>query len=270
MIKRNKTPSISYAEHGSGSVPIICLHGIGGSQDSFLPQLLSLAQYTHIIAWDMPGYGQSTRLVETNFTTLCDALGQFMDDLEIEQAHIMGQSIGGMIAQEFALTHPERVASIALLATTPAFGGRDDAFKQQFLTDRLKPLDNGLTLPELAKHFVPQIVCSMTTDDVIAAATKTMSEVSAQSYRTILECLVTFNRYADTTNITKPAVVIAGSEDTNAPSATMKKMAGKLSHGTFHEIKRAGHLVNLEAAADCNDILSSFYQELLAEATALR
>ncbi|MGB1311851.1 MAG: alpha/beta fold hydrolase, partial [Leucothrix sp.] len=150
---------------------------------------------------------------------------------------------------------------LALIATTPAFGGRDDSFKQQFLADRLKPLDNGLTLADLAPKFVPQIVGSIASDAVIQAATQTMSRVPDESYRAILRCLVTFNRYADTAKITQPSIVIAGSEDTNAPAPTMQKMASKLPNAQFHEIQGAGHLVNMEAANTCNQRLKTFYKE---------
>ena len=259
MIHHNKTQHISYAESGSGDIPIICLHGIGGSQASFDPQLETLGKHWRVIAWDMPGYGESPLLAETSFTSLCDALCQFMDDLGIQKAHIMGQSIGGMIAQEMALTHPERVATLALIATTPAFGGRDESFKQQFLADRLKPLDEGQTLASLAKHFVPQIVGSIAAPKAIEAATETMSQVPDESYRAILKCLVTFSRYADTKNITQNTMLIAGSEDTNAPSVTMKKMADKLSNGQYHEVLGAGHLLNLEAPYVCNELLANFY-----------
>ena len=99
-----------------------------------------------IIAWNMPGYGGSTPLTNLTFANLASALVTFLDDLAITKAHIVGQSIGGMIAQEFAIRFPERVLSLALVATTPAFGGRDEQFKTDFLRARLAPLDVGKTL----------------------------------------------------------------------------------------------------------------------------
>ncbi|MDA7599655.1 alpha/beta fold hydrolase, partial [Alphaproteobacteria bacterium] len=65
-----------------------------------------------------------------DFAVLSDALIVFMDALGIVRAHLAGQSIGGMIAQETAIRYPDRIASLVLIATVPAFGGRDDSFKQ--------------------------------------------------------------------------------------------------------------------------------------------
>lgn len=253
---------ISYAEYGEqhSGTPIICLHGIGGSQDSFLPQLQALSETHRIIAWDMPGYGQSALLDTTNFTTLTQALLGFMDALAIDQAHIIGHSIGGMIAQEMAITAPSRVASLALLATTSSFGGRDDSFKQRFLEARLKPLDEGKTMSTLADEFVPQIVGSKANPQMMQAAADTMRQVPTDTYRAIMQCLIHFDRYADTGLIQQPCCLIAGSEDTNAPAPTMKKMANKLANARFFELEYVGHLLNIEAPQRCNQILHSFYR----------
>ncbi|PWR00668.1 alpha/beta fold hydrolase [Leucothrix pacifica] len=255
---------ISYTERGEQhtGIPIICLHGIGGSQDSFLPQLEALSNSHRTIAWNMPGYGESALLETTSFTTLTQALLGFMDELGIEKAHILGHSIGGMIAQEVALTNPDRVASLALLGTTPSFGGRDDSFKQRFLEARLKPLDDGQTMSELADEFVPQIVGSQADKAMMQAASDTMRVVTPEAYRVILQCLIQFDRYADSGLISQPCCLIAGSEDNNAPAKTMHKMASKIPNACFYELEQVGHLINLEAPKRCNQILNSFYTGL--------
>ena len=252
---------ISYAEYGNQctGVPIICLHGIGGSQDSFLPQLEALSDTHRILAWDMPGYGKSALLENTTFTTLTQALLGFMDALNIAKAHIIGHSIGGMIAQEAAITAPDRIASLALLGTTPSFGGRDDSFKQRFLKARLKPLDEGQSMNSLADEFVPQIVGSQASEQMMKAATDTMRTVPTQTYRDILQCLIQFDRYADSGLIHQPCCLIAGSEDTNAPAKTMQKMATKIPNSHYFELEQVGHLLNLEAPNRCNRILRQFF-----------
>lgn len=251
---------IEYAEAGQGDIPVICLHGIGGSYASFTPQLESLATQQRVIAWNMPGYGNSPLLNETTFTNLADALVGFMDAMSISQAHLLGHSIGGMIVQELALSHAGRVASLALLGTTPAFGGQDGSFKQKFLAARMKPLDAGLTMSELAQQFVPEIVGSRAPASAIDAATATMSAVPEATYRVTMACLVSFDRYQDTAKLTMPACLIAGSEDNNAPAVSMQKMAVKMPRAEFHVLAGVGHLVSLEAVEECDELLKAFYE----------
>jgi pimeloyl-ACP methyl ester carboxylesterase len=182
-----------------------------------------------------------------------------LDALGLEQAHLCGQSIGGMIAIETACCFPDRVASLALIATTSAFGGRDDSFKDAFVAARLKPLDEGKTLTELARGFVPDITGPVASAEALEAATQSMAAVPEATYRDIIRCLVTFNRRTDIATLDHPACLIAGEVDQNAPARTMAKMAEAMRDAEFHEIKGAGHLVNLEAGDETNRILRAFY-----------
>lgn len=249
---------ITYDERGTGDIPILCLHGIGGDTTSFQPQLEGLSG-NRVIAWNMPGYGGSDPIPDVTFPALADKLRDFLNALNLPKAHLMGQSIGGMVAMEMAFTHPQYVASLALIGTTPAFGGRDESFKDQFIAARLKPLDAGHTIADLAASFVPEITGPIASAETITAATKSMAAVPEQTYRDIIRCLVTFNRRADIEHLKIPTCLIAGEHDQNAPARTMARMAEKIQDAEYHEIKGAGHLINLEAATETNAILNDFY-----------
>lgn len=243
-------------------MPVICLHGIGGDTTSFQPQLDGLSGAGRVIAWNMPGYGGSDALHQLTFPALAAALVGFMDALGVSRAHLCGQSIGGMVALETALLHPERVTSLALIGTTPAFGGRDDSFKEQFIAARLGQLDAGKTLPELAESFVHEIVGPEASAEVIAMAKASMAAVPEATYRDVIRCLTTFNRRDDIAALALPVCVIAGEHDRNAPPKTMARMAESIPGAEYHEIKGAGHLINLEAGAQTNAILGTFYGRL--------
>lgn len=253
---------IEYQEAGRGHPPIVCLHGIGGNTASFAPQLLGLSDQSRVIAWNMPGFGASEALSNVTFPVLSETLVSFLDALGIAQAHLCGQSIGGMLALESVCLFPDRVASLALIGTTAAFGGRDDSFKDAFLAARLQPLDEGLTLPDLAKSFVPEIVGPIASDEAQASAIASMSAVPVDTYRAIVRCLTTFNRRDDIARIEQPTCLIAGSHDQNAPAKTMARMAEKMPNARYHLVEGAGHLINLEAGEETNRILGEFYGSL--------
>ena len=262
-VEMGKAAGITFCQAGCEfkKLPVICLHGIGGNYTSFDKQISELGQ-RRVISWNMPGYYGSEALEEMTFLTLAKSVIKLMDNLGINQAHILGQSIGGMIAQEVALLAPNRVSSLGLIATTSAFGGKDDSFKNTFVAARLQPLNNGATMQQLAQKAIPSIMGPTATSSMKVAAIRAMSGIDEAAFRQVVNCLVTFNRLNDQHRITHPCFLIAGSHDTNSPPRIMERMAKKLPDATIKIIKNTGHLVNSEAPNEVNQLLTSFYKNL--------
>src|ERR1051326_7012472 len=126
----------NYLAVGEGSESLVFLHGVGGDSSLWQPQLEYFSRQYRAIAWDMPGSGASQALPEITFPALAEALCRLLDHLAIERAHLIGHSMGGMIAQEFAAGFPQRLRSLVLSATSPAFGKADGEWQQQFLAKR--------------------------------------------------------------------------------------------------------------------------------------
>ena len=143
---------------GIGPEAIFYLHGVGGARTSFDAQIGAGGPGFAHIAWDMPGYGDSAALPEMTFAALAEAALRLIDALHIERAHLVGHSMGGMIAQELVASHPDRVASLVLSATSPAFGKAGGDWQQEFLAARLAPLDEGKTPADLAPAIVEALV----------------------------------------------------------------------------------------------------------------
>ena len=241
--------------------PVLCLHGIGGDRTSFADQLGQLGG-RRVIAWNMPGYGGSDPLMQMDFAALSGAVVALLDALGIATVHLVGQSIGGMIAQEVAIRSSDRVASLGLIATTPAFGGRDDSFKQAFVAARLGPLDAGADMATLAQQAIPAIIGPAASAEMRQLAIAAMGRIDETAFRQVVSCLVTFNRRADQHRISQPCCLIAGSHDTNSPARVMAKMADGLANATFHIVDQAGHLVNSESPETVNAILTAFFNRV--------
>mgnify|MGYP001239688605 FL=1 len=241
--------------------PVLCLHGIGGDRTSFADQLGQLGG-RRVIAWNMPGYGGSDPLTQMDFAALSGAVVALLDALGIATVHLVGQSIGGMIAQEVAIRSSDRVASLGLIATTSAFGGRDDSFRQAFVAARLGPLDAGADMATLAQQAIPAIIGPAASAEMRQLAIAAMGRIDETAFRQVVSCLVTFNRRADQHRISQPCCLIAGSHDTNSPARVMAKMADGLANATFHIVDQAGHLVNSECPATVNEILTAFFNRV--------
>jgi pimeloyl-ACP methyl ester carboxylesterase len=146
--------ALTAGTHGSA---VVLLHGLGGNAASWQPQLDGLATHHRVLAWEMPGYGRSAPLPEMTFATVGDALAALLDAHGIDAAHLVGHSLGAMVAQEFALAHPGRVHSLALLAGSGRFGPPGGSWQQRFVAERLAPLDAGRRMTDIADDALPRL-----------------------------------------------------------------------------------------------------------------
>ncbi len=253
---------IHHLEKGATDAPaIIFLHGVGGDGHSFDFQLDSFSKNYRAIAWDMPGYGGSPLIEPMTFEALSDCLIGLMDHLEITDAHVVGHSMGGMVAQQAIATAPERFKSLILSATSPAFGKPDGDFQKQFVAARLKPLEDGLTMADLAEKQVPNMVGDNPNSKGVELIRKAMSNVATETFSAAMHCLVTFDRRDNLSLIKAPTLVLAGEKDTNAPAPMMEKMASKIPGAEYVCIQGAGHLANLEQPEKFDTIVKNFIEK---------
>lgn len=242
-------------------VPVICLHGIGSTNKGFSDQHFFLGR-RQVIAWDMPGYGLSKPLATVSFANLADQVIKLLDELGINCAHLVGHSIGGMIAQEVSLKFSDRISSLCLIATTAAFGGKNEKFKREFLFQRLAQLDDGKCMKSAAKVAINSIKGPCASLDFVNTAIEVMAEIEPSVYREMLSCLVTFDRYDEQSLIAQPVCLIAGSHDSNVPVKTMSKMRDKMPKASLTVIEGAGHLVHSEMPAATNKVLVNFLDKI--------
>ena len=119
---RTKRATLSILSAGVGD-PIICVHGLGGTKVSFLPTVAALADRYRVIAVDLPGFGESDKPIAAAYDApyFARAVTDLMDALGLETAHIAGNSLGGRVALELGMLHPERVRKLVLLSPALAW-----------------------------------------------------------------------------------------------------------------------------------------------------
>ncbi|MGZ5387833.1 MAG: alpha/beta fold hydrolase [Solirubrobacterales bacterium] len=119
---RTRVCRISTLEAGDGD-PVICVHGLGATKASFLPTVAALADHYRVIAMDLPGFGDSEKPLGAAYDAayFAHAVAALIDELEIERAHLIGNSMGGRVAIEMGLLRPERTEKVALLSPALAW-----------------------------------------------------------------------------------------------------------------------------------------------------
>ena len=250
---------------------VVLLHGIGGGKAQWAPQLDLLALHGwRAIAWDMPGYGES-ELPDGGYTfaMLGASLLRMLDALELEQAILVGHSMGGMVALEALAQAPLRCAGLVLACTSAAFGRADGEWQRRFVDDRLLPLDAGLGMVGVAEWQVPRMMSAGAPEAALQRAKRAiaiMSAVPETTYRAALACLVTFDRREVLPLIVVPTLALAAADDAQAPPAVMEKMASKIAGAEFALLPACGHLANIERPAEFGAVLLDFLERRCAAA----
>jgi len=121
-VPTRKFGKISILAAGQGET-VVCVPGLGGTKASFLPTVAALADSYRVVAMDLPGFGESDKPIGAPYNAAWFARSVFalLDELGLERAHLIGNSMGGRVAIEAGLTEPDRVDGLVLLSPALAW-----------------------------------------------------------------------------------------------------------------------------------------------------
>src|SRR5436309_2841844 len=234
------------------------LHGLGGGHAAWNRQVEHFGRRGYsCIAWDQPGYGGTPPVEPYTLQTVTDALKRHMDR---DRVVLIGQSMGGFVAQEMYARFPDRIAALVLAFTSPAFGGGGSQFVRQFVAARIGPLDEGKTMAQVANALMPSMRGTKSDPEGLAHAERIMSAIPPETYRKAVQMLTTFDRKDQLEKIVVPTLLVAGSDDRIAPYSVMQSMARRIPHAEFVLLEGCGHLGPMDQPQAFNGALEKFLQ----------
>jgi pimeloyl-ACP methyl ester carboxylesterase len=244
----------------------VFLHGIGGRASGWAPVQAACAQAGHAsLAWDMPGYGESPSIDPYDFDGLADALARLLDAQGLTRAVLVGHSLGGMVALQMWARHPERVAALVLVASSPAFGHGSGDFQQAFVAQRLAPLQAGRSMAEVAAGLIPTMVAPGYSGPGLAQALACMGSITPTAYQAALGALVQFEQRAALPGISVPTLCIAGEHDRTAAPSVVQRMADKIPNSQYLCLGGVGHLLTFEQPDHFVQALLPFVNRIAAQ-----
>ncbi len=254
------TGAVSYREAGPAEGrAVVFLHGIGGGATGFEPQLGAFAAAGYrAIAWDMPGHGGSAPLPLVTMGALAAALGAFLARLGLDRPVLVGHSLGGMVVLALLAKAPHCAGAVVLSQTSAAFGGKDPAWAEAFVAERLGPLDAGHSLRELAPRMIAAMVAPDADPAGIEIARAALADTPAASYRDTVLAMPGFDARGTLPGIVAPVLVIAGALDPAAPPSGMARMAAAIPGAQTVVLEGVGHLAHLERPGAFNRAVLDF------------
>jgi 3-oxoadipate enol-lactonase len=265
------TPRISVATSGVGEV-VMFLHGLGSTKENWSPQLIHFGQTHSAMAWDARGYGESDDY-EGALVFARDFGGDLLailDSLGVTRVHLVGLSMGGMIAQCFYFAHPHRVASLVLADTFPSFRALGDDAVDVFLLARIEPLTQGATPAELAPASAASLLAPGAPESARTLLLESLSTLRADSYVKTARALALQRAVGELEDIAVPTLVLTGELDRLTPVSLAQRMAQRIPGAQLLLIPGAGHISNLERPEQFNEAVSAFLSIHSGLATELR
>ena len=238
---------IHYETAGDG-LPLVLLHGIGSNSRSWRRQLSGLSQDFKVIAWDAPGYGQSSDLpsvIKPSMRVYADRLHNLLDSLRLNSVLLLGHSTGGVIAQEFYRAYPDYVRAL-ILADTRYVGS------QAGLEERLNSIRT-LTPAQLAEERGPRLLSQKAAPELVREVVSIMSEVRPAGYEFAAIALAESDTRDVIHNLHVPTLLIWGAEDDITPVWDEVPAGAQLKI-----IPGAGHLCYAEQPDRFNAIVKEF------------
>ncbi len=232
------------------------VHQLGGDL-SIWDQLAGHFRHRYrVLRYDVRGHGQSASAHQPfGFTELAADLKGLLDALDIEATHLVGMSMGGMIAQQFALDYPKRVTSLTLADTAsrtppearPMWDERAALVRREGISV--------LAEATLARWFTAAFREAQ--PELVDKVRKVLLQTSVQGYAMACMALREFDAHARLSELGIRTLTVAGAHDTGTPPAATRTMAEAIRGAQF-ELLDAAHLAPVEESHRFTSLLETF------------
>jgi 3-oxoadipate enol-lactonase/4-carboxymuconolactone decarboxylase len=236
-----------------GAPPVLLLHSIGTSLEIWSPQARALSRAFLVIRPDLRGHGLS-EVPAGPYTIdqlVDDAMG-LMDALKVQSAHIVGLSLGGLVAQRFAQRAPDRVRRLALVSTALAIG------TEALWRDRAQRVRKE-GLAGLADEIVARWVPPAASDSSEARALRCiLMRTAPEAYAGACEAIGGTDLSAGAKDVKATTLVVAGDRDIATPLASARTLVDSIPSATLVVIDRVAHVPNFDPEDRLSAILLGF------------
>ncbi|NEE17444.1 4-carboxymuconolactone decarboxylase [Streptomyces sp. SID7499] len=246
------TPALQYRFDGPEDAPVLILGpSLGTTWHMWDRQIPELIKQWRVFRFDLPGHGGAPAYPAGSVGDLTTRLLATLEGLGVHRFGYAGCALGGAVGIELALRHPERLASLALIATSPRFGTADE-FRQRGVIVRTNGLDPiARTAPE--RWFTGGF----------AAAQPAITEWAVQMVRTTdpgcyiasCEALASFDVRPELGRVGAPTLVLVGSDDQVTGPAEARTLVAGIPDARLAVVPGASHLVPVEQPAAVTDLL---------------
>ena len=238
--------SLNCEREGEGS-DLILLHGLGADLHIWDADVPVLARHHRVLRLDVRGFGASDRPPGPYSPALfARDLDGLLTGLGIVDAHVLGISMGGVIAQRFALDFPARVRSLVLVSTSSEVGQKSIAAWQR-LADQIERNGFDARSADASRAVSPAFAARH--PEIVADLGRRNAACDPKGYAAAARAVSDYNWTAELPRLTAPTLILQGLDDQLTPPGGSVKMSRALPHACLFLIPECGHNLPIEQPA---------------------
>jgi pimeloyl-ACP methyl ester carboxylesterase len=249
--------------------PLLLIPGLGGNCRVWDPVAPLLADDFTMILADNRGMGRSVpRRKARSLADYAADIAELFDRLQLNRAHVLGISLGGLIAQRFAIDHPSLVDKLVLVSCTDRFSPYLKRIVS-LLGHSLRRLSRSAFVQTMELLGTAPLYLDANVEEIDRLAQERVKAgVPARAMGDQLRCLLRSEIPEEHYKIGAPTLVIAGEHDALIPNCYARQMAGKIPGSSFEIIPGAGHNPMAEVPQTVVPLITRFLRERPASAAA--
>ncbi|MEV7277288.1 alpha/beta fold hydrolase [Streptomyces sp. NPDC093111] len=260
------TNPLQYRSDGPEDAPVLVLGpSLGTTWHMWDRQIPELTRTWRVVRFDLPGHGGAPVQPAGSVAELGDRVLATLDELGIQRFGYAGCALGGAIGLDLALRAPHRVASLALVATSPRFGTPDE-FRQRGVivrTNGLEPIAR--TAPE--QWFTPAFASAQPA--IVDWAVQMVRTTDPGCYIAGCEALAVFDVREALGRIAVPALVLVGADDQVTGPAEARTLVAGIADAPLAVVPGASHLAPVEQPAAVTELLVGHFAGLASDTGSL-
>jgi 3-oxoadipate enol-lactonase len=251
--------SVFYETHGQGE-PVLLIHGLGSSTEDWEPQVEALRRDFTVVTYDVRGHGKTTkpagkysvRQFATDAATLIEHLG-------LGPMHVMGLSMGGMIAFQLAADRPELVRSLIIVNSGPEMILR--TWKEKIAIYQRSVIVRLMGMTKMGDVLAGRLLPAPEHAALRATFVERWGRNDPSAYLRALSALVGWSVMAKLPGITCPVLVVAADQD-YTPVAWKQAYTSTMPHASLVVIPNSRHMMPVETPKPFHDVIIPFLSGL--------
>lgn len=256
----NEGATLYWEEHGSGP-PVVLIMGLSFTLEMWFRVLPALVASYRVILFDNRGMGRSSvPRGPYSIRQMARDTAAVMDAADVQNAHILGASMGGMVAQELALSFPHRVRSLLLACIT--HGGFLSRWPVLSRLPRGIPWSKSERI-DRERSAIPLLYADTTPIERIEEDLhlRCSCQWTGQGFLNQLAAILVWTSYRRLPRIQAPTIVLHGNQDRLVPPVNGRVVAKRIPGAQFRTIENAGHVLTTDQPEICTELLLEFLKQ---------